>query len=165
MRYCSAYLGVLVILHKVTCIRCCCVGNATAEDGFVEMPLDYSDPSRGSISVFYRLLTPGKHKPRGLPLLAYLEGGPGREAPRPMHAGGGWLARALKEFRVVLVDQRGTGRSTRITHHSLLQLQTPQAQADYLACFRADNIVRDMEVNPQLFPSVPATRRAILPRS
>jgi pimeloyl-ACP methyl ester carboxylesterase len=41
-----------------------------------------------------------------------------------------------------MLDQRGTGRSTPIG--SLAGL-TPEQQADYLACFRADSVVRDAE--------------------
>ena len=48
------------------------------------------------------------------PFLVYLQGGPGFEAPRPTGSprGPGWLDRALQDFRVLLLDQRGTGRST-----------------------------------------------------
>jgi alpha/beta hydrolase fold len=47
---------------------------------------------------------------------------------------------------VLLLDQRGTGRSTRLTARSLARLATPAAQADYLARFRADSIVLDCEL-------------------
>jgi len=46
---------------------------------------------------------------------------------------------------VLLLDQRGTGRSTPATRLTLAGRPGPQAQADYLARFRADNIVRDAE--------------------
>ncbi len=46
---------------------------------------------------------------------------------------------------MLLLDQRGTGRSTPANRLSLARLGHPQAQADYLALFRADNIVRDAE--------------------
>jgi len=45
----------------------------------------------------------------------------------------------------LLLDQRGTGRSTPISYQSLARFQAPQEQADYLKLFRADNIVRDAE--------------------
>jgi pimeloyl-ACP methyl ester carboxylesterase len=48
----------------------------------------------------------------GGPWLLYLQGGPGFEAPRPTEASS-WLKAALHHgFRVVLLDQRGTGRSS-----------------------------------------------------
>src|SRR5690606_39706746 len=47
------------------------------------------------------------------PYLVYLQGGPGSEAPRPLDASNPpWLPRALREHRVIMLDQRGTGRST-----------------------------------------------------
>jgi pimeloyl-ACP methyl ester carboxylesterase len=60
-----------------------------------------------------------------------------------MPNGPGWLDRALRDFRVLMLDQRGTGRSTPI---GTLPGLTPQQQADYLANFRADAIVRDAEL-------------------
>jgi pimeloyl-ACP methyl ester carboxylesterase len=46
---------------------------------------------------------------------------------------------------VLLLDQRGTGRSTPVLPQTLARFATPQAQADYLKHFRADAIVRDAE--------------------
>ncbi|MGA9748523.1 MAG: alpha/beta fold hydrolase, partial [Nocardioides sp.] len=50
--------------------------------------------------------------------------------------------RALQDFRVLMVDQRGTGRSTPV---GTLPGLTARQQADYLVHFRADAIVRDCE--------------------
>ncbi len=55
------------------------------------------------------------------------------------------MAHALRHFRVVLLDQRGTGRSTRSASPSTYGA-TPQEQADSLALFRADAIVADAEL-------------------
>ena len=53
---------------------------------------------------------------RDRPMLVFLQGGPGSEAPRPTRypSSPGWLDRALHEFRVLMLDQRGTGRSSPI---------------------------------------------------
>ncbi len=61
-------------------------------------------------------------------------------------AGTRWLDRALREYRVLLLDQRGTGRSTPASRQTLAALGSPQAQAEYLAHFRADAIVADAEL-------------------
>jgi pimeloyl-ACP methyl ester carboxylesterase len=109
-----------------------------------ELPLDHSEPAGAKITVFARELTTPEQEGQELPWLLFLQGGPGFPAPRPMDASG-WLGRAAAEFRVVLLDQRGTGRSTPVTQESLARFGSPQAQADYLACFRGDSIVRDAE--------------------
>jgi pimeloyl-ACP methyl ester carboxylesterase len=67
---------------------------------------------------------------------------------------GGWVGRALKDFRVILLDQRGTGKSSAITTASLARF-TAQEQASYLTNFRADSIVEDAE----------AIRAALLPET
>jgi hypothetical protein len=64
-----------------------------------------------------------------------LQGGPGFEAPRPSEASG-WIKAAAASFRIILMDQRGTGRSSPVTTNSLARLGSPQAQAEHLAFFR-----------------------------
>ncbi|HEX3646871.1 MAG TPA: aminopeptidase, partial [Pseudonocardiaceae bacterium] len=75
-----------------------------------QVPLDHDQPNGERITVFAREAA----DPDGLdrPYLVFLTGGPGFEAPRPSGGAPGWLARALRDFRVLLLDQRGTGRST-----------------------------------------------------
>ncbi len=80
---------------------------------FFEVPLDHSAPSGEKITVFARELVAVEHAGRDdLPWLLYLQGGPGMKSPRPVSRKTGWLDRALREYRVLLLDQRGTGRST-----------------------------------------------------
>ena len=80
-----------------------------------------------------------------LPLLVFLQGGPGGKAPRPTMGSPPWLAAALKTHRVILPDQRGTGRSTRIEAATMARFADGAAGADYLVKFRADSIVDDFE--------------------
>jgi len=112
-------------------------------DHWLDVPLDHAAPSGERITVYAReVRSPGDAQ---LPWLLFLQGGPGGKSPRP--AGPDmWLRRALQDFRVLLLDQRGTGRSTPVTARSLAGRGGPQQQADYLALFRADSIVRDAEL-------------------
>lgn len=108
------------------------------------VPLDHGKPDGKKITVFAReIVVPDKEK-GDLPWLAFFQGGPGFGSPRPSTKSG-WLKRALKEYHVLLLDQRGTGRSSPVTHQTLARFDTPQAQADYLKHFRADAIVLDAE--------------------
>lgn len=111
----------------------------------VAVPLDHADPAGEQISVYARELVAPRKRDRGLPWLVYLAGGPGGRAPRPTGRSG-WLGRALVDHRVLLLDQRGTGRSTPQTRQSLARLDSGEAQARRLMHFRADSIVRDAEV-------------------
>ena len=108
-----------------------------------EVPLDHGHPAGPTISVFARELADPDGRDR--PFLVFFQGGPGIEAPRPMVSprSPGWLTRALQDFRVLMLDQRGTGRSTPV---ATLEGLDPQQQAEYLTHFRADSIVRDAEL-------------------
>jgi pimeloyl-ACP methyl ester carboxylesterase len=109
------------------------------------VPLDHADPGGEQIGLFAREVAAADRAAATLPWLLFFQGGPGFGAPRPLGPDG-WLERALASYRVLLLDQRGTGRSTPATRQSLARLGTPQAQARYLAHFRADSIVRDAEL-------------------
>jgi len=106
------------------------------------VPLDHGRPDGASITVFTREVA----APDGLdrPYLVFLQGGPGFEATRPTSPPSGWLKRAILDYRVLLLDQRGTGRSTPVG--SDLPGEGASAQAAYLTHFRADSIVRDAEM-------------------
>lgn len=121
----------------------------TLTDLTVEAPLAHDDPSRGTIEVFARVVT--GEDGTGKPYLVYLQGGPGNEAPRPTlsPANPAWLPRALEDYQVVMLDQRGTGRSTPVgvgALRTLGVLDAPEAAAEYLTHFRADEIVNDCEL-------------------
>lgn len=114
-------------------------------DRTVEVPLDWSRPDDGrSLTVFARELVNPVKRDEDLPLLVFLQGGPGGRGPRPTGPDG-WVGTALERFRVVLLDQRGTGRSTAVRAGALNALGDAAAQAEYLTHFRADSIVRDAE--------------------
>jgi pimeloyl-ACP methyl ester carboxylesterase len=105
------------------------------------VPLDHARLDGPRITIFTREVA----APDGLdrPYLLFLQGGPGFEAARPTSPPTGWMARAIADYRVLLLDQRGTGRSTPVGD---VPGETPAEQAAYLTHFRADSIVRDAEL-------------------
>ena len=131
------------------------------EDRSTTVPLDWSghEPGRGfdgeTISLFYRVVAAPEHAHDDLPLLVFLQGGPGGSGPRPLDPhSDGWIAEAVKHYRVVLPDQRGTGRSNRVDAHTMRRIarahaddprRAARAQADLLKRMLADSIVRDFE--------------------
>ena len=75
--------------------RCRWIGRATSGHGF----------DGESISLFYRVVTAPEHVHDDLPLLVFLQGGPGGSGPRPLGpSSDGWIEEAIKHFRVVLPD-------------------------------------------------------------
>ncbi|MBT2400109.1 alpha/beta fold hydrolase [Streptomyces sp. ISL-100] len=121
------------------------------------VPLDHARPSGERIELFAREVVSSSRAAADLPWLVYLEGGPGFGARRFVGRQA-WLGRALQDFRVLLLDQRGTGLSTPANRQSLPLCGGPQEQAGYLAHFRADSIVRDCEtIRPQLTGGSPWT--------
>jgi pimeloyl-ACP methyl ester carboxylesterase len=108
------------------------------------VPLDHARPEGEQIEVFAREVVASDQADADLPWLLFLQGGPGSAAPRP--EGRLWLDRALADYRVLLLDQRGTGRSCPANRQTLARLGSAQAQADYLTHFRADSIVLDAEL-------------------
>lgn len=108
------------------------------------VPLDHQAPQGATIKVYGREVVAPTKQDAALPWLVFLQGGPGFGAPRPM-AASGWLGLALEHYRVLLLDQRGTGRSTPANARSLAG-RSPREQASYLKHFRADSIVRDCEL-------------------
>ena len=105
------------------------------------VPLDHARPAGPQITVFTREVAAPDGTDR--PYLLFLQGGPGFEAARPTSPPTGWMKRAIQDYRVLLLDQRGTGRSTPVG--SEIPGGAPEAQASYLMLFRADSIVRDAE--------------------
>jgi pimeloyl-ACP methyl ester carboxylesterase len=113
-------------------------------DHFFKVPLDHAAPGGEGLEIYAREAVAADKAEQPLPWLLFLQGGPGFPAPRPP-ALASWLPRALRQYRVLLLDQRGTGRSSPVTAQTLARFPTPQAQADYLKFFRADAIVQDAE--------------------
>src|SRR4030042_1385594 len=103
------------------------------------VPLDHARPDGPQITVFTREVAATDGRDR--PYLVFLQGGPGFEAARPTSPPTGWMKRAIGDYRLLLLDQRGTGRSTPVG--PVIPGDSPEAQAVYLTHFRADSLVRD----------------------
>lgn len=121
-------------------------------DHTFKAPLDHRDPEGRQIDLFVREVRDLDPKSREKPFLIFLQGGPGFRAPTPIQKTG-WLKRALTEFRILMYDTRGNGLSTPVDHQTLAMEGDAAAQAEYLAHFRQDNIVRDAElIRSQISP-------------
>ncbi|MFT4227095.1 alpha/beta fold hydrolase [Micropruina sp.] len=116
-------------------------GGVEYREHLVEVPLVWGADDPRRITVFARELV--REGRRDAPYLVWFQGGPGNRAQRPESISG-WLDAALNDHRVVLLDQRGTGRSTPADAQSLAGLSSAE-QAEYLRHFRADSIVSDAE--------------------
>lgn len=110
----------------------------------IEVPLDWSDPTGPQISVHARDVVAAEHAgDESRPAIVWFQGGPGHEVAFPDHRGS-WLEQLLTRYRVLLLDQRGTGLSTPLDARAL-PTADPTSLGDYLRNFRQDSIVRDAD--------------------
>jgi pimeloyl-ACP methyl ester carboxylesterase len=132
----------------------------TAEH-FFTVPLDHFSNSPGSetITVFAREYVSAAHSEEQaaeLPWLLYLQGGPGGRGNR-FGSLGGWSKAAAKDFRILMLDQRGTGLSAPVDRNTLPRRGPAADQAAYLEHFRADSIVADAELVREALGAAPWT--------
>ncbi|OJJ99919.1 hypothetical protein ASPACDRAFT_43554 [Aspergillus aculeatus ATCC 16872] len=132
-------------------------GKCRTSEWRFEVPLNHSKPDEGTVRLFARSIhcVLGVDDPE-LPWMLYLQGGPGLGCKTPLEYA--WLPSILeKGYRVLFLDERGTGQSSPITAKTLAQQGDHKKQADLLKRFRADNIVRDCEaVRKHLYQDAPA---------
>jgi pimeloyl-ACP methyl ester carboxylesterase len=136
-------------------------GMRTVEHYFT-VPLDHfavMDGSAETITVFAREYVSAAHSEEAasqLPWLLFLQGGPGGRGNR-WGSLGGWGKAAAQDFRILMLDQRGTGLSTPLDRATLPARGTAVEQAAYLQHFRADSIVADAELIRRALDSPPWT--------
>lgn len=102
------------------------------------VPWEPADPHSDTFELFAREIYAdggGNH-----PVLVFLQGGPGFSAGRPLSPAG-WLGEVLKHYRVLLLDQRGTGNSHRIDAVS----DPADRTVERLSVLRQEYIVADAE--------------------
>ena len=136
------------VVHRVVEVARPGTGIETTDHEF-DVPLDWAAAAGGErLTVFAREVVSLRHAEdrESLPWLVFLQGGPGGASPRPSGASG-WMKRALEDYRVLLLDQRGTGNSTLVSSETLIDRfgDDDEAIAAYLGHFRADAIVADAE--------------------
>lgn len=115
----------------------------TVEDHTISVPLARGADDGRTLAVHATVTT--RSGGEDLPFLVFLQGGPGSEAPRVLAnpSTPSWLDDALTHHRVVMLDQRGTGKSTPVSD-AILEMGT-DAVVEYLSHMRADSIVSDAE--------------------
>lgn len=138
-------------------------GMRTAEHYFT-VPLDHFATGRAALraetlTVFAREYVSSDRSVEDaaeLPWLVFLQGGPGGRGSR-LTSLDGWCKAAAKDFRILMLDQRGTGLSTPIDRNTLPLRGDAKDQAQYLTHFRADSIVADAELIRHRLGSEPWT--------
>ncbi|KAF6746774.1 alpha/beta-hydrolase [Ephemerocybe angulata] len=125
-------------------------GGLKVIERYFDLPLDYSKPEGTKIKIFARQVIPTDkaktlNKQSDLPIVVYLQGGPGYEIP--FRGRSGFAGELYKNgYQVLWIDQRGTGLSTALSPDTVpSHIQTPRETADYIKHFLARNIVRDCE--------------------
>lgn len=109
----------------------------------IKVPLDHKT-GVGEIELFAReVLPPGRREGEQIPALLFLQGGPGGAGPRVGDFTEGWQGAALKNHRLILMDQRGTGQSSPLFACNVTG--SPEEQADFLALFLQEQIIADAE--------------------
>ena len=108
----------------------------------LNVPLDPTGQHYGGreIEVFARqIVAPGGED---RPLLVFLQGGPGGAGPRVGNFREGWIGEALSDYRVLLLDQRGTGQSTALSADVIMGEDDP---ALFTSMFLQNQILSDAE--------------------
>jgi len=136
LRFFLNSLGVALVITAVTIYTSCLCGYVLAKYRFrgrnavfgfilgtmmipasvLVIPLYLMMAKMGLNNTFWGIVLPFVF---ASPYAVFLQGVPGYPSPRFGSFGGGWMNRLLQDYRVVLLDQRGTGQSTRMDAQAL----------------------------------------------
>lgn len=108
------------------------------------VPLDYSKEHGEHIPVRAKSIAADTTRLDQGPYLLFLQGGPAGSYPDIARGLPPWMPGLLSQYCVVLLDQRGGGRSSALSEASIDGMSDCEA-AVFLRNFRADSIVRDAE--------------------
>lgn len=127
-------------------------GKLLISEHFIDVPLSHANPTARQLRLFCRTAEPLEKplspdvnpKPKHLPLIVYINGGPGfgNSHPKDMPCTPTFLD---KGYKLICIDHRGMGLSNTITKATLAREGDDRAQADYLTHFRAPFAVQDLE--------------------
>jgi pimeloyl-ACP methyl ester carboxylesterase len=123
-----------------------------------EVPVDHGQPDGRKLTVFAREVAAPARERDDPQWLVFFQGGPGFEAARPLKpTNPTWLERALEDYRVLLLDQRGTGRSKAgfdcaVRDDLTFETAAEEAEAAVNACLAT------LEHDPKLYTTSVAVR-------
>ncbi|KPI45473.1 Proline iminopeptidase [Cyphellophora attinorum] len=121
-------------------------------ESFYSVPFDHFEPDGRQLRIFCRTAEPfakavnpsDEKKDSQLPLITYIQGGPGFGCAHPASMPATEILLA-KGYKMVYIDHRGMGLSNTVTAATLQKEGDDAAQAEYLTHFRAPYAVCDLE--------------------
>lgn len=122
----------------------------------VPVPLDWSDPSQGSIELRVAVVKALAER-RASDAVTIIAGGPGQAATTSYAASAGAFERILRRRDIVLVDQRGTGGSAALNCPGLMELETWEPDVDETVRLMLECLA-DLAHDPRYFTTSMAVR-------
>jgi pimeloyl-ACP methyl ester carboxylesterase len=132
------------------------VGRAQARCGTLEVPEDHQQPGGKKLSLRVAVI-PARAHPRPTPVF-FLAGGPGQAATEQYVGALLTLARARQDHDIVLVDQRGTGGSSRLRCEMPAGMADPEALAEDPRLPWLEPCVKSLPADPRHFTTTAFVR-------
>ena len=138
----------------------CTIGNAvatlSAECATVTVPLDYDNPSLGTVNLSVSRLRAHGNNPQQDPF-TLIAGGPGQSAAESYPAVAFAFRHILRERDIILVDQRGTGDSNRLDCPAAPDTDSLEFDAE-LVSTQSRLCVESLDADPRFYTSSLAVR-------